>query len=513
MEIAPSPPNQATIAIQLCELTKIFPGVVALKKISLEVKKGEIRGLVGENGAGKSTAGQVISGVYPPTDGHMLLSGEPYHPHDVLDARKKGVTILYQEPTLVPNMRVAENIFLDSFSSFAKNGLLKWRTLFSEARRLLDAIGAIEIDVRSKANELTVAQKRFIELAHAISAKPRVLIVDETTAALNAIEVDRLFVILKKLKAQGTSIIYISHRLEEIFHLCDSVTVLRDGEVVRTIDTCKTDIDELMSLMVGREIDLETYYRDRSNNGTGNSQEKPVLEVQALTCNGRFKDISLTVNKGEIVGIGGLIGSGSEDVLKAIFGLLRIDSGRLLLDGRNIGIRSPSDAVEKGIAYVPKERDEEGLVTVFSVKENTCMVVLARLVKALILLDRGKMAQITSEYKSKLSIKAPSIETVCLALSGGNRQKVVLGKWLTSNPIIMLLNNPTRGIDVGAKREVYKLITELAKAGLGVLMACDEMPELIGMSDKILILKKGKISKIFERCQNIKEDEIIPWMI
>ena len=498
------------IVIELSEISKKFPGVTALDKVSLSVSKGEIRALVGENGAGKSTVAKVIAGVYPQAGGYMSLGSKPYHPRDILDAHGQGVSILYQEPSLEPYLSVGENIFLASVSSFAKYSLVSWRKLHGRASALLKQIGADEITSRSLVSSLTVGQKKLVELARALSYEPRLLVVDETTAALNKIEVDTLFKNLRRLKEAGTSILYISHRLEEIFRLCDTVTVLRDGKIVRTLDTNKTNIDELSSLMVGREIDKSNYYRDKRKHKKHGL--KTMLETDGFTSRGRFEDVSFQVRSGEIVGMAGLIGSGSEDVLEALFGIGKIHGGRVSIGGQEVRIDEPAAAIAKGIAYVPKERDEEGLIPRFSVKENVCMAILNKLFQRLIL-DRKGMFTLANHYRNLLSIKTPSVETSCLALSGGNRQKVVLGKWLATKPLVLLLNNPTRGIDIGAKREVYKLINELAEEGLAVLMASDELMELLGMSDRLIVMKNGRVSHVFENVGSVTEEEVIPWMI
>ena len=496
--------------LEICDLTKKFPGVVALKKVNLSIEKGEIRALVGENGAGKSTVAKVIASVYPPTEGRMLLNGKPYGPHDILDAHTKGVSIIYQEPNLVPCLTVSENIFLDSLSSFARYGFIDRKRLYTTAADLLNKIGATEIDPQALITRLTVGQRKLVELARAVSRKPDVLIVDETTSALNAVEVRLLFENMQGLKARGTSFLYISHRLEEVFRLCDTVTVLRDGEVVKTLKTSETNISELSSLMVGRQISMDTYYRNRSQESF--VQSKPVLEVEGLTCTGQFEDVSFSANAGEIVGIGGLIGSGNEGVLEALFGVLDVDKGQVKMHGEKIRIRNPSEAIANGIAYVPKERDEEGLIPLFSVKENICMAVLRQLMNTIVL-DYRAMSRVAEKYRNRLEIKTQSIESSCMSLSGGNRQKVVLAKWLASNPRALLLNNATRGIDVGAKSEVYKLVNELAQSGLAVVMACDELPELIGMSDELLIMRKGRISHVFHRQEHPREEDIISWML
>lgn len=500
----------ASALLELKDITKKFPGVTALNKVTMSLKKGEFRALVGENGAGKSTVAKVIAGLYSQTEGKMSLYGKPYSPKGIPDAHSKGVSILYQEPSLEPYISVGENIFLGSLSLFSRFFCVDWKKLHRAASELLKGIGAADIDVRMLISGLTVGQKKLVELARALSYEPELLLVDETTAALNRVEVDLLFDNLERIRARGTGVLYISHRLEEVFELCDTVTVLRDGELVKTLETSETNIDELSSLMVGREIDLSTYYR--SNNQRDFSQHKPVLEVRGLTSQGRFEDISFMLNGGEILGVAGLIGSGSENVLEALFGVCSINGGQILVDGQEARIYEPAEAIENGLAYVPKERDEEGLIPLFSVKENVCMVVLSNLMKSIVLNRRG-MQSLAAEYRDKLAIKSPSIETTCVALSGGNRQKVVLAKWLASKPRVLLLNNPTRGVDVGAKREVYKLINQLAQEGLGVIIASDELPELLGLSDRLLVMRKGQISQVFSRHANWNEEEVISWMI
>lgn len=502
---------ETSTVFQVRNISKRFVGTVAVDNVSLSVGRGEIRALVGENGAGKSTLAKIIAGVMPASEGQMLMDTKPYFPQNILDAQSKGVAILYQEPSLIPYLTVAENIFLGTLGDFVRYGIIDWNQLYQKANRVLHEIGIDSIDPRTVVSDLTVGQRKLTELARAMSTNPDVVLVDETTAALNAMEVRLLFSNIQKLKDRGCSIIYISHRLEEIFEICDSVTVLKDGKIVETLQTLETNEDELSSLMVGRELKANSYYHriERKISFQG-----PVLEVQDLSCKGKFENVSFEVHGGEILGLGGLVGSGTECILDTIFGLEKEKVGKVRVHGKEVTINNPIQAIDSNIAYVPKERDEEGLIPLFSLRENVCLTVLEKLKsKKTRLLDHQMMADLGEEYRIKLKIKAMDIDSSCLSLSGGNRQKVVLGKWLAMEPHILLLNNPTRGIDVGAKSEIYKMINELAQAGLAVVLASDELPELLGLSDRIIVMKEGKMAKSFLRNEHPTEEKLISYMI
>ncbi len=479
------------------QITKRFPGVVALEGVSLTVFPGEVLAVVGENGAGKSTLMKILSGALQPDEGEILLQGRPVRFSDPRQALEHGIGIIYQELSVIDALSVGENVFLGRLPQRSGlPGAVDWPRVWHEAAQVLARVGA-PIDPQEPVRGLSVAQKQLVEIARTLSLDVRVLILDEPTSALSLQETERLFEILRGLRAQGVAIIYISHRLEEVFALADRVTVLRDGRVIGTLPIREATRDGLIKMMVGR--DLSAYYREvRSCPGV------PRLEVRGLTRTGVLYDVGLTVRAGEIVGLAGLVGAGRTELARCLFGVDPIDAGEILVDGRVTRIRNPREAVQHGIVLVPEDRKLEGLVSILSVRENVSLSVLARLAR-FGFPSRRRERELVRSFVERLRIRTPSLEQRVLNLSGGNQQKVVLARALATKPKVLILDEPTRGIDVGAKAEVHALIAELAEAGMAILLISSELPEILSMSHRILVMNGGRIVAEFARGEATEE--------
>jgi len=475
--------------LEMKQICKRFPGVQALRNVSITVCGGEIHALVGENGAGKSTLMKVLSGVYPPDSGEIYLNNQRVNISNLQEAQKLGISIIFQEFNLIPHLSVGENVFFGRFpQGFC--GKVNWNRLFSEAEQILASLG-ISLDPHSLVKNLSVADQQMVEIAKALSLKSQVLIMDEPTSALTQKEIDILFALMKKLKSQGVAIIFISHRLEEVKEIADRITVLRDGEKISTAEAKDLTREEIANLMVGREMKT-MFPKQEAKIG------RIILEVKNLFRNGKLDNVSFYLRKGEILGIYGLVGAGRTELARAIFGEDPIDKGDILIEERPITFYSPYDAVHAGIGMVPEDRSQQGLLLTQSVEFNISLPSLMNYA------NFGKInKKLASEEALKqvkaLNIKTPSLNQKVMYLSGGNQQKVVLAKWLELEPRILILDEPTRGIDVGAKAEIYSLISNLAQKGFGVIMISSELPEILGMSDRILVMNKGQITAQFNR--------------
>ena len=476
--------------LQLDGIAKSFPGVKALKGVSFDVLPGEVHALLGENGAGKSTLIKIISGVYRPDEGSMVFDGAPVHFETPQEAQAAGIATIYQELLLFPELSVAENIFMGHEPRNAF-GAIDWRKARAQARDLLASLDIHDLDVTRTVGALSVGNRQRVEIAKALSHNARVLIMDEPTAALTEHDVQRLFSIVRLLRERGVGIIYISHRLEEIFELADRVTVLRDGEYVDTRPVAEITNDDLISMMVGRRIEA-LFPKQEVPIG------EPVLEVEDLVRRPLTNRVSLTVRAGEIVGLAGLVGAGRSEFAQVVFGITPAQGGSIKINGRPVRISSSGDAKRNGIAYVPEDRGQQGLVRPMKILENASMAVLGRLSKRTFI-DRKAERQLAVDAVKKFSIRASSIDQVANKLSGGNQQKVVLGKWLATEPRLLIMDEPTRGIDVGAKSEIHRLMSELAGQGLAILMISSELPEIMGMSDRILVMRQGRIVAEYPR--------------
>lgn len=466
--------------LEIKGVSKLYPGVTALNNINLTFRRGEVHALCGENGAGKSTLIKTISGAITPTEGEIVVNGETFKGLNPALAREKGIAVVYQEFTLVPVLSVAENIFMGHFK---KNGMvLDRKTMYEESEKTFERMG-IQLDPRAKVQNLTTGYQQIVEIAKAIACDAQILIMDEPSAPLTTNEVDAMMEIVRTLKKEGVTIIYISHRLEEVFELADRVSVIRDGEYIGTKNIEDTDKDDLIKMMVGREL-TQTYPERHCRT------DEVVLEAKNLCGNG-VKDISFKLHKGEILGLGGLIGAGRTELCEMLFGYYPIQSGELYLKGERINPASPSEAVKKGIVLVPEDRKKHGIIGIMSVKDNLTLSSIKRLTKNF-RIDRKAQEGYAQEQVDAMRIKTPGLMQKVKNLSGGNQQKVILGRWLGANPEILIFDEPTRGIDVGAKAEIYKLMTQLVEQGKSIIMISSEMSELLGMSDRLIILSKGR---------------------
>ena len=469
--------------LEIKNLTKLYPGVRALDNVSLEFRRGEVHALMGENGAGKSTLIKTVSGALEPTAGKIIIDGKEFSSLTPAMSKEHGIAVVYQEFTLIPVLSAAENIFLGD-ADYIRRGLADQKAMNAKAAELFRRLN-IEINPNEKVQDLTTGYQQIVEIAKAVSKDAKILIMDEPSAPLTTNEVDAMFDIVRMLKKEGVTVIYVSHRIEEVFQLVDRVSVLRDGGYIATKNIEDTDKEDLINMMIGRT--LKESYPERNF-----ATQEVVLEAKNLTGNG-VKNISFSLKKGEILGFGGLVGAGRTELAEMLFGRARIKSGELYLRGKRFTPRRPKDSVKKGISLVPEDRKQHGLILVMTVKENLTLAVLKRLSKGLIVNTREE-ARHADKYVADLKIKTPSINQRAINLSGGNQQKIVLGKWLGSNPEVLIFDEPTRGIDVGAKQEIYKIMTDLVQSGKAIIMISSDMEELLGMSDRMIILSKGRFS-------------------
>ena len=470
--------------MQLQNIRKEYPGVIALKNVSLEVKKGEILALIGENGAGKSTLIKTCSGAVIPTSGKIIINGKEFSSMTPQLASENGIAIIYQEFNNVGGLSAAENLFLGH--PIKKGFLIDKAAMEKEAEKAFKQLN-INIDPKALVKDLTVGYQQMIEIAKAIQQDAQVLIMDEPSAPLTNAEVESMFKVVELLRSKGVSIIYISHRLDEIFRLSDRIVVLRDGDYIKTLITKETHVEELIQLMVGRELN-ESYPPRNSCI----DEKEVVLELQNVFGNGD-KDISFKLHKGEVLGLGGLVGAGRTELAQIIFGAAKKESGKIIFKSNEIDPRSPREAIDCGIALVPEDRKRHGALLQTSVKNNINMPIYKKISKFSVI-DSKKELEIAKKYKEELLIKTPHLNQIVKNLSGGNQQKVILGKWLAANSELIIFDEPTRGIDVGAKYEIYKLINHLVENGKTVLLISSEMEELMGMSDRIIVLAEGNIT-------------------
>jgi len=469
--------------LEVKDISKIFPGVRALDHVCMKLMPGEVKALVGENGAGKSTLIKIISGVYIPTEGAIYVNGKQEEIVDPFYALKIGIVPVHQEINMEPYLSVAENIFI---GRQPKNrlGLIDYGMMNHDAKTWLADLG-IEIDPEMPLGMISIAERQMVAIARAVSLDAKILIFDEPTSSLTQKEIENLFTVIRNLKNKGIGIIYISHRLEEIFQVCDTVTVVRDGVIVANEPIDALDSASIIRLMIGREL-KDMYTREHMLKGT------PIMEVQNLTVSGILNDITFTLNAGEIIGIAGLVGAGRTELARALFGDIPIASGSVTIEGKKVKCKSPKDSISAGIGLVPEDRKEQGLVTEMSISQNISMTIFSKISRLGILQHRNEK-KVSKAYTDQLNIKTPSIDQRVVFLSGGNQQRVVIAKWLATNPKILIVDEPTRGIDVGAKAEIHQLLNELANQGMAILMISSELPEIIAMSDRVLVIHKGRI--------------------
>ena len=481
--------------LELTEISKSFSGVEVLHGVSFALRPGEVHALLGENGAGKSTLVKVITGVYQPNSGAVFLNGKQVHFADTNESRQAGIAAIYQELSLFPDLDVAENLFVGRQPT-GRGGRIDWRRLYKEADQLLASLG-VHLDLKKKARSLSIAQQQMVEIARAFSIEARILIMDEPTSSLTLNEVADLFRLVRRLREDGTAIIFISHRLEELFEIADRVTVLRDGTYVATRQMQEVTRDDLIRLMVGRTIS-NLFPKQEVEAG------KVMLKVDHLTRLGAFEDVSFELRGGEILGLAGLIGAGRTDVARAIFGVEPPTSGKIEIEGQEIEIRSPQQAINLGLAYVPEDRQTHGLIPPMNIIANLSLPTLGEFVRGGWLQAKAEQSA-TYAIARQMEVRANNIWQKARELSGGNQQKIVLGKWLATKPRILILDEPTRGIDVGTKAAVHELMSQLASEGIAILMISSELPEVLGMSDRVLVMREGQVTATLSRAEATQE--------
>lgn len=490
--------------LEMKNIKKVFPGVVALDGVNISVDEGEVLALLGENGAGKSTLMKVLSGVHKPEEGQIFIDGKEVNINGVNDATDLGISIIYQELSLFPNLSVAANIY--ALAEPTKMGLIDDKEIERKAKELLDRID-VDINPKTLVKDLSISSQQMVEIAKSLVKEPKIIIMDEPTSALSDKEVKNLFRIINKLRDEGKAIIYISHRMEEIFEITDKIAVLRDGKYIGTISTKEATTDELIKMMVGREMDQIYPEKDFKF-----LKDEKLLELKGYTKKGFYEDIDLFIRPGEILGLYGLMGSGRTEIAQGIFGVLKKEKGEMFIDGKKVNISKPFDAIDNGIAFITENRRDEGLVISGSVKENVSMANIDNILSNFRFLDLNKEKDITKKYVESMNIKTPSINQIVNKLSGGNQQKIVISKWFEIDPKIIIMDEPTRGIDVGAKFEIYKLMNELAAKGAGIILISSELPEILNISDRLLVVNNQKVIKELDP-KKTSQEEIMGYII
>jgi ABC-type sugar transport system ATPase subunit len=488
--------------LEATNIEKKFPGVHALRGVDLKVKKGEILGLVGENGAGKSTLMKCILGIYPATSGEIYFDGKHLHKFSTIDALNMGISMIQQELSPIEFRPIMENIWIGREPT-NKAGLVDHRKMYQMTKELLSTIG-MDDDPKMLVKDLTVAKQQMVEIAKAISYDAKLIIMDEPTSALSGSEIAELFSIMRKIKEEGKSIIYISHKLDEIYEITDRVVVLRDGAFIGSEDTDKLAVNEMIKMMVGREVN-ELFPKIKCEIGDVK------MEVVGLSSGKKFQDVTFDVRKGEILGVAGLVGSGRTDLIETIFGMRKSTAGKVLIDGKEVVINSPADAIANGMAFLTEDRRLNGIFPMLSVKINITVANLNNLINKVGLLNTKLVNTKCFEYIQSIQIKTPSPEQLVMNLSGGNQQKVLVGRWLMTSPEILFLDEPTRGIDVGTKAEIHRLITELAGQGKTIVMVSSELPEILGMSDRVIVLCQGRLTGILENNDELTQEIVMQY--
>lgn len=486
-----------TEALRMENISMEFSGVYVLSDMQLQVGQGSIHALVGENGAGKSTLIKILGGIYKPKTGKIFIDGTESSIHNVQDAQKKGISIIHQEISLVPSLSIAENVFLGR--ELSKLGFKSEGKMFSMAQEMIDALG-IDLSARTIVSGLTIAQQQLVEIIKAVSFNTHILVLDEPTSSLSLKETQRLFDIIRRLQGKGVAIIYISHKMDEIFEISDRITVIRDGRYIDTVPTSQTSSEEVVRKMVGRSIE-QFYVRSY------NELSKVALRVENLTKRGVFADVNFEVRYGEVLGFAGLVGAGRSEIMHAVFGADKYDSGEILIDGSAVHISCPQQAISLGMSMVPESRKEQGLVLINDVGFNIALANVDRL-KGRMFLSCKKRHALACQYIERMHIKTRSDAQAVFELSGGNQQKVLLGKWLANQPKILILDEPTRGVDVGAKTEIYSIINELAADGMAIILVSSELSEIINMCDNVCVVHEGRITGRLSR-EEFSQDKIM----
>ena len=492
--------NGNDMILKLENVVKVFPGVKALDGVKLEVTKGEIHALCGENGAGKSTLMKIISGAYDITSGEMYLEEKEVKFSSTREAQNAGISMIYQEFNLIPYLSVAENLFLDRQPK-NKFGLIDWKTLTKNAEKLLKKVG-LKVDPKTIVHDISVAECQMLEIAKSLSLNSKIIIMDEPTATLSDEEIKCLFGIIRNLKEEGISILYISHRMEEIFNLSDRITILRDGKYIKTLNTNETNYDEIVKLMVGKSI--STLYPTRNY-----PINEIALEVRDANLKSHFSEVSFKLHKGEILGMTGLMGAGVIHLSKSLFGCYDNFHGEVIMDDKRVNVKTPLQVMHSGISLVPDDRKNEGLVLIRTVRENITACSLDKIMKNGLINYTLERKIVNSKIK-QLNIKVSSMEQSVGNLSGGNQQKIVFAKVLETVPKILILDEPTRGVDVGAKAEIYQIMNELTEKGISIILVSTDLPELIGMSDRVMVMREGKIVKELSK-EEVDQETILAY--
>jgi ribose transport system ATP-binding protein len=485
--------------LEMINISKYFPGVQALDGVSFRLKRGQVFAIVGENGAGKSTLIKILAGSYTNDHGEIIFEGRKIKLRWPLDAIHLGINTIYQETSLVQDITVAENIFLGRQP--VKGGRIQWKKMFDDAQKILNDL-SMGLNPKAIVSTLSVAQHQLIEIAKAFSREAKIIIMDEPTSAITQEDTENLFNIIREIVRKGTAVIYISHRIKEIFQIADMVTVLRDGKTVATMEVSKTNEGDIVKYMVGR--DIGDIFGEKSYEAT----EEVILEVKNITRIGFFENISFNLKKGEILGFSGLVGAGRSEIVRSIFGLGKLDSGEIYIEGQKVNVNNSTDGINKGIAFVSEDRRIESIISGFTVRENITILLLRKVISKIGLISKAKETELAKRYVEEFSVKTPSIEQLVMNLSGGNQQKVALAKCLSTNPKILILDEPTKGIDVGAKKEIHTLIKELANSRKGIILVSSELPEIIGMCHRVLVIRDGKLVKEFKK-EELNEEDIM----
>ncbi|MBR0366251.1 MAG: sugar ABC transporter ATP-binding protein [Clostridia bacterium] len=485
--------------LELKGITKIFPGVKALDNVHFSLKEGEIHALMGENGAGKSTFIKVITGVHQPEEGEMFIKGQKVSIKNPKDAQKLSIAAIYQHGTTYQHLSVTENIYI-GHEKMTRFNTIDWKQMHKDAGELLKRLGS-DIDPHSTMGNLTVAEQQIVEIAKAISTNAKIIIMDEPTAALSKRECEELYRITEQLRDEGCSIIFISHRFEDMYRLATRVTVFRDSQYIGTWDVDGISNEVLISKMVGREIS-QIYPKQEVKQG------KEIFKVEGLSKTGYYKDVTFSLHEGEILAMTGLVGAGRTEVCQGIMGIERPDSGKVILEGKELKIKHPSDAMNYGIGYLPEDRQKQGLILDWGLGQNVTLSTLEKFTKNSVI-DRKAERQRAKELLEKVKTKALSVYDKASSLSGGNQQKVIVAKVLNSDLKVVILDEPTKGVDVGAKAQIYEIMSDLAAQGFGVIMISSEMPEVLGMADTILVMKEGRVSKIFDEVKGVTQEQIL----
>jgi ABC-type sugar transport system ATPase subunit len=482
--------------IETRKVSKTFPGTLALSGVDFQLLPGEIHALVGENGAGKSTLMHILAGVLQPSTGELIIEGSPMQLRDPEHAQQLGISTVFQELALFPNLNVAENVFTNS-QPVSGQGLIKADEMYRATEKALEDFG-VQIDPRAPLYRYSVAVQQIVEIARAIQRKTKVLILDEPTSAIGERETERLMKVLKMLRDKGVAVIYISHKLDEVFALAQRITVLKDGRIVETLNTADTNQEEVVHLMVGREL---SQMFPPLNTG----QVQTVMQVRGLSGRG-YEGVDLDIAAGEVLGVFGLTGAGRTELVRGIFGIEPCTAGKITMQGKPLRINSPSQAMQEGLAYITEDRKEDGLFLEMSLKDNAAVGCLGSL-SGMLFINSGQVEELARDYIGKLSIKCRNPSQPVSLLSGGNQQKVLFAKWLARKPMVLIADEPTRGVDVGAKAEIHALLRGLAEQGAAVVMISSELPEILGMSDKVAVMREGKLVRVFD-CKEASEDKV-----